>query len=282
MTRNDPIKPKKSLGQNFLKDKNVSTKIVEALELTENDLCLEIGPGMGALTKMLSEKVPRLYAVDYDAEAIAYLNKELVVSIENDRIKLIQSDIRKIKVEDILVQENKQSLKIIGNIPYNLSSEIFFWLFEQSNHIDSVIIMIQKELASRLIAKKSTKDYGILTLALQMVGSAKRLFDVPPTCFYPQPRVMSSIIRLTFPHSNQSYEHFSKMMKLIRTLFSQRRKMIRNTLKNYLSLYTNLKIEDLLEHSPEFIEEILKKRPEQLELPYFEELLKTIESVENK
>lgn len=280
MSKPDYIKPKKSLGQNFLKDQNVSRKIVKSLELDSEELCLEIGPGMGALTKLLSESVNRLYAVDFDEEAIKYLKEELSKEIGSQKISLTHSDIRKIQLSDILEQENKNQIKIIGNIPYNLSSEIFFWLFEQSDVIDSAIIMIQKELAHRLTANIGTKDYGILSLALQMSGTAKRLFDVPPSCFFPQPRVMSSIVKLSFPQSDRSSEHFSSMMKLIRTLFNQRRKVIRNTLKNYLALYTGFKIDDLIAKDKDFIESILGLRPEQLKLDQFEQLLKTIQTVD--
>jgi 16S rRNA (adenine1518-N6/adenine1519-N6)-dimethyltransferase len=200
--------------------------------------------------------------------------------LTHKKISLIHSDIRKIQLSNILEQEDKNQIKIIGNIPYNLSSEIFFWLFEQSDLIDSAVIMIQKELAQRLTANIGTKDYGILSLALQMSGTAKRLFDVPPSCFFPQPRVMSSIVKLSFPQSERSSQHFSSMMILIRTLFNQRRKVIRNTLKNYLALYTNFKIEDLLTQDKDFIDSIVGQRPEQLKLEQFEQLLKTIQNVE--
>lgn len=308
--KDNRIKPKKSLGQNFLNDKNIAAKIVNALEIQDGDIIVEIGPGTGVLTELLVEKNIRLYAIEYDSRAVEILNskfpkkkypnvdimrgdfletdlKQLLVdscqlSVERERTSPTNPNIEQLttsnqqlttkpgieqhgtwdmghgtRESEMLTTNNQKlttKLKVIGNIPYNISSEIMFKLFDSSELIDKSILMLQKEVAHRLTAKPRTKDYGILTLVLNLVGSAKILFDVPPKCFYPQPKVTSSIVRFNFDKIAGNKHNYFQMKELIRAAFSQRRKVLRNSLKNFILSHQvstpegrkNLNIEEII------------------------------------
>ncbi len=227
------IKPKKSFSQNFLIDNNIAKKIVASLNLESGDIVIEIGCGTGALTKYLLEKKIILIGIELDKNAFGVLSYKFPAETFQN-FHLLNKDILSINLKDYISQNKINSkVKIIGNIPYSISSRIFFWLFEQAEHIDNAVIMVQKELAERLTAKPKTKDYGILTIALQLTGSAKKLFDVPPECFYPKPSVTSSIIDIKFRENPVKDDNFKKIMKFVRAAFSQRRKTLKNSLNNY-------------------------------------------------
>lgn len=249
------IRPKKSLSQNFLLDKNISRKIVNNFNCTTGDLVLEIGPGTGSLTEFLIDTGAEVFAVELDSRAVDVLCLNFT---NKQNFTLVNSDILEIKIDDVLNKyKNHKKLKVIGNIPYKISSEIFFWLFKQADKIDSCMLMIQKELAQRLAAKSHSKEYGILSIALGLVGTAKVLFDVPSSCFYPKPKVTSSIIEFKFEHNEYNALYFSDIMKIVRLAFNQRRKTLRNSLYkrwnnkpielfvNELEVYANKRAEEL-------------------------------------
>jgi len=256
------IAPIKSLGQNFLIDRNIAAKTVELLEIKPNDTVIEIGPGTGALTSLIIEKKCNYYAVEIDERAINDLNLKYPKS-KFPHFNLLHADFKKFDIKSLF---NDTKLKIIGNIPYYLSSEIFFKLFENRDILNIAVMTIQKELAQRLIAKKGTKDYGILTLAMNMTGKCSMEFDVSPKCFYPAPNVMSSVIKMDFSIENNVGDNYKEIMSIVKVAFNQRRKMLNNTLKSHFN-----KINEKA-YSPEInskITALTKERPEQLDVEDF-------------
>lgn len=280
------IRAKKSLGQNFLVDNNISRKIVELLDIQSDDIIIEIGPGTGALTQFIlnhtmSNSLTYL-GIEIDQRAIANL-KENFIEFENENINVIKNDFLKFDLfeyinshcgdtdSDIVdgkVKRNiKRKIKIIGNIPYNISSQIFFKLFELSDYINVSIIMIQRELAQRIIAKNKSKDYGILTVALSICGTSKIELKVPRTCFLPQPNVDSAVLKIKYYERKKA--DFSKFQKLNRAAFNQRRKMLSNSLKNIL---TSTSVEFYKKLVRENYKNYFNKRPEQLSTEDFLDL----------
>ncbi|MCX6155728.1 MAG: 16S rRNA (adenine(1518)-N(6)/adenine(1519)-N(6))-dimethyltransferase RsmA [Candidatus Kapabacteria bacterium] len=271
----ETLKAKKSLGQNFLIDKSYILKIIDLLQICKDDIVLEIGPGTGALTDHLNKTEATVYAVELDERAVRILTKKYPES-EFRNFHLIQSDIRQVDLNELLndlpalrapllAKEGKKKIKVIGNIPYYLSSEILFWIFEQSDIIESVVLTMQREVARRLVAVPSTKDYGILTLARQLYGACSLEFNIPAECFRPMPKVTSSVVKLDFV-GNADFKLNNEIMVLIRTLFNQRRKMISNSIKSYYPYQQRQS-----EINPK-ISEFMMKRPEELSLEEFKEL----------
>jgi 16S rRNA (adenine1518-N6/adenine1519-N6)-dimethyltransferase len=228
------IRPKKSLGQNFLIDKIIAQKTVDCLEIDSNDIVLEIGPGEGSLTALMIQKAKKLYVVEIDERAIQLLNKKFKQFIP-EKLEIIHSDILQFDF-DYFYSQHKLSgkIKVLGNIPYYISSEIFFLLFNNSAKVSNAVLTVQKELGQRLSAKSRTKAYGILTLAREIVSDAKIMFDVPPTCFYPIPSVMSAVIKIDFYLENTVYSDNKVLMDLVKASFNQRRKVLKNSLTSYL------------------------------------------------
>ncbi len=227
----DKYRPKKFLGQNFLVDKNIAAKIVKSLDIKDGDNVLEIGPGQGALTKSLSEKNINYSAVELDKGIYEKLKGEY-----GDRIDLIHKDFLKLDFESNV--KHNSELKIIGNIPYNITSEILFKIIENREYVSEAVMMMQKEVAQRLIAKPNTKEYGILAVQVGYFTEIKVLFNVPPTAFFPKPKVHSSIVRFKM-RSGGDLKDEALFKKLVRQSFGQRRKVMRNSLKE---LFEELKI----------------------------------------
>ena len=186
----EKIKIKKSLGQNFLIDESVSKRIAQFSEISDDDYVIEIGPGTGALTKYLIPKTKNLICIEIDKRAVQVLRREY------QNLEVLNIDILKVNLDEILPRDKK--VKVIGNLPYYISSQIIFKLLEYSDRIDSFTFMIQRELGNRIVSTPNSKEYGILTLAVLMCGSAKKLFDVPPSAFNPPPKVTSSVIKINF------------------------------------------------------------------------------------
>jgi len=279
------IKAKKSLGQNFLVDKNICKKIVDLLEIEDGDYVIEIGPGTGALSEYILKENINYLAIEVDQRAIENLEvnypifKDNIESAKNDdkSVKLIKEDFLKFDLYDYIkkneIVEKNRKLKIIGNIPYNISSPIFFKLFELSEYIDSVVIMVQLELANRIIAKHNSKDFGILTLAAGVCGNAKKELKVPRTCFVPAPNVDSAVLRIKF--YDEKKVDFPKFQKISRAAFNQRRKKLSNSLKNILISYSKDFYEKLIQENKNGF---FDKRPEQLSTDEFIELYQYITS----
>jgi 16S rRNA (adenine1518-N6/adenine1519-N6)-dimethyltransferase len=218
------LPPKKSLGQNFLRDENVARNIVDALRLRTDDVVVEIGPGQGALTKYLAPKCSRLVAIEVDERAIRLLRETFAESIA-----LVHADILTVSLSTLLPRET-QRLRIVGNIPYNLTSEILFWLFEQHEVVEDATLMVQLEVARRFVAKTETKDYGILSVLLSYYTEPEFLFKVSRNSFFPRPEVDSAIVRLRFVENLRVCDR-ELLTSIVRSTFGKRRKTLRNGLR---------------------------------------------------
>ncbi len=214
---------KKSLGQNFIIDKNIIKKLVRHINPNSKDIFLEIGPGEGALTVPLLEKVEKIYLIEKDTRLAKILDD-----------KLQPAKKRTIYNEDILkfnFNKVKPSFRLIGNLPYNISTEILFKVCKINRIID-VHFMLQREVVERMIAKKNSKDYGRLSIMTQAYFIPKKLFDISKNVFEPKPKVTSSYVRL-YPNKNifQDEDQENSFMNIVRLAFSNRRKMIKTSLK---------------------------------------------------
>jgi len=215
---------RKKWGQNFLKDKNIQHKIVDLLELSSIDNVLEIGPGYGALTKIISPQVKKLTAIEIDPLLVDELNQ---INFPNTQI--IQMDFR-----DFNLDELGEKVKCIGNLPYYITTPILFKILEWNNW-EKCIFMVQKEVALRLVSQPKNKGYGRLTVMAGLFGKVKFEFKVSPNVFIPQPEVESAIISITRnPQNNYSLEFIKSFQKIVKLAFSSRRKVLKNTIKDYL------------------------------------------------
>jgi len=219
------IHPKKHLGQHFLKDDNIARKIVGSLQSSVFPV-LEVGPGMGVLTRHLLELTDRsCFFIDTDRESIKYLNETFPEHTD----KFIHADFLKFNT-DILFRDK---FCIIGNFPYNISSQILFKVLEHRQQVTQVVCMIQKEVAERLAAGPGSKTYGILSVLLQAYYRIEYLFTVNETVFFPPPKVKSAVIRLTRNDREKLDCDEALFFKVVKTAFNQRRKTLRNSLKTY-------------------------------------------------
>jgi 16S rRNA (adenine1518-N6/adenine1519-N6)-dimethyltransferase len=260
------IKPKQSLGQNFLTDDNIARNIVRELHLKEDDIIIEIGPGQGALTKHLAGKTRKLIAVEVDKRVV----NELRDNYQSENVEIVHQDFLKVSLSQI--QERfKIKLRLVGNIPYHLTSPILFKAFEERNAVQDITMMIQREVSRRIASKPNSKDYGILSVFSHFYGSPKCLFNVSPNCFYPKPKVTSTVVQIQL-HERIPYKVDRKLFALVvRTAFGKRRKTLSNSL-SYLP-YSKEIMNSLLEK----VEFPLDMRPEQLTVEQFVELTKQIE-----
>lgn len=271
------IAPKKSLGQNFLIDKNIARKIVESIGIEPDDHIIEIGPGEGALTGMLLEYPATLTAVDMDERAIALLQEKFASALLDRRFALRLGDFLKIPFAHLSRSENRlQSgstgdessiVRVIGNIPYYITSDILFRLFEHGNAIQRAVIMMQKEVAERIVAKPRTKEYGILSVATALVAQARIVTHVSPHCFFPKPNVTSSVVQFDFLHGT-AHETFRAVQPLVRMAFSQRRKVLANALGGMLGSLP-LSLEEIIARSETEDIAVFRKRAEELTSPDF-------------
>ena len=221
---------KKRFGQNFLIDEHVLNKIISGAEINKDDTVLEIGPGIGTLTQALCEAAGEVITVEIDRDLIPILEKTLA-SFKN--VRIINEDILKLDLHEI----SQKPLKVVANLPYYITTPIIMGLFESGAPIESITVMVQKEVADRMKAIPGGKDYGALSLAVQYYAEAKIIANVPQNCFIPRPNVGSAVIRLK-AHKNPPVEVGDKeyMFSLIKAAFLQRRKTLSNALKNESSL----------------------------------------------
>lgn len=255
------VKAKKSLGQHFLKDLNIAQKIVNSLKANGITDVLEIGPGMGVLTKYLLQRNEfNTHVIEIDGESIEYL-KENYPDLKE-----------RITAGDFLAMDLHERFNrpfaIIGNFPYNISSQIFFKILENRNQITEVVGMVQKEVAERIAEPPGSKTYGILSVFLQAFYRIEYLFTVPPQVFAPPPKVKSAVIRLMRNDVKDLGCNEKLFFTVVKTAFNQRRKTMHNSLKP-------------LVHGSEQ-NEILQKRPEQIGVSAFIELTNWIESQQSK
>lgn len=236
----------KKYGQNFLIDTHVLEKIVRAASISKDDLVLEIGPGIGTLTQYLCENAGHVVAVEIDDMLIPILGETLGAY---DNIEIIHNDILKVDVNEIVEKYPEKNIKVVANLPYYITTPIIMGLFESGVPIDSITIMVQKEVAERMQALPGTKDYGALTLAVQYYADAKIMANVPPNCFMPRPAVGSAVINLT-KHKEKRVDVCNEemMFRIIRASFNQRRKTLINGLNNASNIpYTKQQIADAIE-----------------------------------
>jgi len=224
------LHPKKSLGQNFLRDENIARKIVAAIDPGSDEVLLEIGPGEGALTKYLAPLVRRLIVVDIDRRMIIRLHEAYPAG----EVEILHEDILSVDLEGIS-RSSGCPLRIVGNIPYNITTPILFHVLDHRAHVADVIFMMQKEVARRIVARPNTKDYGILSVFCQLYADADMLFDVSPNAFFPKPKVSSSVVRLNIlQQARYAVENEPFFRSMVRSVFGKRRKMLRNSLRYFV------------------------------------------------
>jgi 16S rRNA (adenine1518-N6/adenine1519-N6)-dimethyltransferase len=224
---NKPHKARKRFGQNFLQDSRIIHQIVMAIDPSADDHLVEIGPGQGAITEPLLDTHCQLDVVELDRDLVERLNNRFSYI---DRFTLHSADALTF---NFAVLDHGKALRIIGNLPYNISTPLLFHLLSQASHIQDMHFMLQKEIVDRLQAQPGSKQFGRLSIMIQLHCQVEALFDVDPECFHPRPKVMSSIVRLT-PHTQQKYniDDMELFETIVKAAFSQRRKTIRNTLKD--------------------------------------------------
>ncbi len=239
------IQPKKSLGQHFLKDQNIIRKILDSFQPPDDSACMEIGPGMGALTEHIFERELENFSfVEIDKDAYAFLCEKFPARKD----AFINADFLKMDLSEFT------SLSLIGNLPYNISSQIIFKILENRQLIDYGVFMVQREVAERFAAQQNTKDYGILSVLLQSFYEVELLFNVSKNVFVPPPKVESSVFRIMrkqtvrFPFSDKYFFSF------VKKAFNQRRKMLRKSLQGFVDF----------SEAPDDIRFFADKRPEQL------------------
>ena len=243
------VKPKKYLGQHFLNDENIAKKVVDSLSLSNYLNVLEIGPGTGVLTKYLIKKNINLKLVEIDNESVEFLKTHLSI----DPLIILQYDFLKLDLSNIFTE----NFAIIGNFPYNISTQIIFKVLEYKNSVPELIGMFQKEVAERICEKKGSKKYGILSVLTQTYYDTKYLFSVPASVFTPPPKVISAVIRLVRKEQIDINYNEKLFFKVVKLSFQQRRKTLRNSLKSF-------NLSDILREDA-----IFDLRPEQLSVRDF-------------
>ncbi len=254
-----PVRPKKHLGQHFLRDENIARKIAATLSLEGYECILEIGPGTGILTRYLMELGADIRLVEIDSESVAYLKTNF------PRLKdhIWETDFLKLNLSEVF---NKKPMAVIGNFPYNISTQIVFRILEFRDLVPEFSGMFQKEVAERICKKEGSKVYGILSVLVQAFYEAEYLFSVPPQVFEPPPKVESGVIRLKRKINYKLDCDEALFFRVVKAAFNQRRKTLRNSLKG-IGLSDNLKANV-----------IFGKRPEQLSVEEFFSLVKLIEA----
>ena len=235
---------KKKFGQNFLIDENVVEKIVREAGVTKDDFVVEVGPGIGTMTQILCENAREVVAVEIDKKLIPILTEDTLSYYDN--VTVINEDILKLDIKKLADEKNEgRPIKVVANLPYYITTPIIMGLFESHVPLDSITIMVQKEVADRMQCGPGTKDYGALSLAVQFYARPKVVLNVPASCFMPRPNVDSAVIRLErfkTPPVDVKNEHL--MFKIIRASFNQRRKTMMNSVGN--SGEVNVSKEELL------------------------------------
>ncbi|MFN0728637.1 16S rRNA (adenine(1518)-N(6)/adenine(1519)-N(6))-dimethyltransferase RsmA [Polaribacter gochangensis] len=253
------VKAKKHLGQHFLTDESIAKKIADALTEKGYNHVLEIGPGMGVLTKYLLEKKPKITVMELDYDSVAYLKESfpvehLKLDTSKKKFSIIEGDFLKQDINKIF---NNEQFAIIGNFPYNISSQILFRAIENREFVPEFAGMFQKEVALRIAEKEGSKVYGILSVLTQAFFDVEYLFTVPPTVFNPPPKVDSGVIRLIRKENYTLPVDEKLFFRVVKMAFNQRRKMLRGSLKSF-------NLSDTLKEDP-----IFAKRPEQLSVQEF-------------
>jgi len=218
----DKVRPKKHLGQHFLKDKRIAAAIVDALRAEDCDSVVEVGPGMGVLTNLLAERnLPSFRVVEIDRESVDYLRKNV-----DGRLDIIEGDFLELDLRPL-----GDHIAVIGNFPYNISSQIFFRVIENRNRVTEVVCMVQKEVAERICSDPGSRVYGILSVLLRAWFDIEYLFTVSEHVFSPPPKVRSAVIRLKRNNTERLECDEKLFVSVVKRCFNQRRKMLRNPVK---------------------------------------------------
>jgi len=224
-------RPRKRFGQHFLHDRNIVARIIDAFAPRMEEFVVEIGPGPGVLTRELANKVASLTAIEIDRDLAAALKSEFT---ENDRVKVSEADA--LTFDYCALTSKDQPLRIIGNLPYNISTPLIFHLFAQAHCVQDMLFMLQKEVVDRICARPGNKTYGRLSVMAQWQCQVERLFTVSAGAFTPPPKVESAIVRLR-PYRQKLYspKDSKRLAQLVQAAFTQRRKTLRNSLKEFLT-----------------------------------------------
>ena len=266
----------KKFGQNFLIDTHVLERIISEAGVTENDFVVEIGPGIGTMTQYLCEAAGAVAAVEIDKNLIPILHDTLS---EYDNVEIINEDILKVDIAALAEEKNGgKPIKVVANLPYYITTPIIMGLFESHVPIESITVMVQKEVADRMQCGPGSKDYGALSLAVQYYAKPEIVANVPPNCFMPRPNVGSAVIRLT-RHEKPPVEVIDEklMFRLIRASFNQRRKTLGNGLKNASDLTFT---KDQIETAIKAIGQPLTIRGEALTLEQFAQLANQLKNID--
>jgi len=230
------------LGQHFLRDPHAVQTILAAADLTPGTTALEIGPGKGALTESLLERADKVVAIEVDPHLVHYLNQKFHDPIERGRLEVIEGDVLAIDFDSLFgpkpglsrpgIDLKPEPVKVVGNLPYYITSDILLRLFEFSKYFDSIVIMVQKEVADRIAAEPGGRDYGMLSATAQLYGRVEKLFTLPPGAFVPPPKVHSTVLRLTIdPQQEKLGVAGDGFIDFLRLSFGQKRKTLWNNLK---------------------------------------------------
>ena len=266
----------KKFGQNFLIDTHVLERIISEAGVTENDFVVEIGPGIGTMTQYLCEAAGAVAAVEIDKNLIPILHDTLS---EYDNVEIINEDILKVDIAALAEEKNGgKPIKVVANLPYYITTPIIMGLFESHVPIESITVMVQKEVADRMQCGPGSKDYGALSLAVQYYAKPEIVANVPPNCFMPRPNVGSAVIRLTRHEKPPVKVTDEKLMfRLIRASFNQRRKTLVNGLKNASDLTFT---KDQIETAIKAIGQPLTIRGEALTLEQFAQLANQLKNID--
>ncbi len=218
------LPPKKSLGQNFLRDENIARKIVESLRLDPGDVVVEIGPGQGHLTRFLLDASPGVIGIEVDHRAVGILRERF-----GDRLEVLEQDVLLLQLQELAARAGR-TVCLVGNIPYYITSDILFWLYDQRAFVKTATLMMQLEVANRLVAQPNSKEYGILSVLTQFYSTSTFLFRVSRNSFFPRPQVDSAVLRFEFSGSPLPVDE-RLFRNVVRCTFGARRKTLRNGLR---------------------------------------------------
>ena len=264
------IRADKSLGQNFLIDDEAIAGIVDAANITKDDLIIEIGPGLGTLTKELLEKAGKVICIELDKRMIDILKDRFSIY---KNFEIINNDVLKVNLNEIIENTKMKSTKIVANLPYYITTPIIMKLLEDRLNIETITVMIQKEVADRLVTNPGKGDTGAITYAIHYYTNPKKILEVPNTSFIPAPKVNSSVIKLeVLKNPKVQIENEGKLFDIIKTAFMQKRKTLVNALTNSNKYGSKEKIENVLTT----LNVDLKIRPEKLTLEQFAKISELI------
>ena len=267
------ITANKNLGQNFLIDDDTVSGIVDAANVSKDDLIIEIGPGLGTLTKELLDRAGKVICIELDKRMIEILNDRFSMY---DNFKVLNDDVLKVDLKTLIANEKIKNTKIVANLPYYITTPIIMKLLEERLDIETITVMIQKEVADRLVTKPGTGDTGAITYTIHYYTEPKRVLEVPNTAFIPAPKVNSTVINLNILKKPRvTVKDEAKLFEVIKTAFMQKRKTLVNALANSSKFGTKEQIEKILQT----LEIDNKIRPEKLTLEEFTQIAEAINKI---